>query len=219
MKLSYPLTTKSPLYPSTPSVTLQNYRSQKKGDSANTSVISVSSHSGTHIDVPLHFCPEGSSVQDLLQEENFFFPTYCLDIKKEHNECISVEDLRPFISSFSDARALLIKTGWFLYRNNDPDLYIHQNPWIDEAVPEFLRKHIPSLQLLGVDTISVSNTLNREHGRACHRSFLCEEKPIMLLEDLDLSKFDHVRKKFTLCVYPWLVDTLDGVPVMVFAKV
>jgi len=217
-KLSYPLTTRSPLYPSTPPVTIRPLRSIRNGDSANTSEISLSSHSGTHIDVPLHFCPSGQSVLDLAGEEEGFFPAYCLDIRKECNECISADDLRPFIPRCADARALLVRTGWCFLRDSRPDLYVHQNPWVDEAVPDFLRDNFPGLELWGTDTISISNSQNRDHGRACHRSFLCRERPILLLEDMDLSRLDPAREAFSLFIYPFLVDNLDGVPVLVFAK-
>jgi arylformamidase len=190
----------------------------KNGDSANTSLLSLSSHSGTHIDVPLHFCPNGSSVEDLLRDENHYFPSYCLEIRKEGNVCISPDDFMSFSSRLSDAKVLLIKTGWSRHRNTDPDSYARQNPWVHEVVPEFLRKNFPCLQVFGIDTISISNHQYRENGRACHRSFLCEDPPIMLIEDMDLSKI-HIRDTpFEIHVIPWLIDSLDGVPVQVFAE-
>nr|WP_321352002.1 cyclase family protein [uncultured Methanoregula sp.] len=217
-KLSYPLTTKSPLYPSTSPVTIRPVRSLQNGDSANTSEISLSSHSGTHIDVPLHFCPSGPSVEDLLKDENKYFPSYCLEIPKEGNACISPEDFLSFNIRFSDATVILIKTGWSRHRKSDPELYTRQNPWVHEAVPEFLRKNFPHLQIFGIDTISISNHQYREHGRACHRSFLCEDPPILLIEDMDLLMLNTVNNPFKMRIIPWLMDTIDGVPVMVWAE-
>lgn len=215
--ISYPLEKHSPLYPGSPEVLFNPVRSIANDDSANTSLFSFGNHSGTHIDVPLHFCDNGFSVVDMLNAENVFSPAVCIDVAKEPESSISKADLEPFMEQISDAEALLIRTGFFRYRQDRPDVYTTSHPWIQPDVPEYLREICPRLKLVGLDTVSVSNPSHREEGRAVHRAFLCDKLPFLLLEDADLSNLCLVGKKFELQVYPWIVDKVDATPVTVLA--
>ena len=215
--VSYPLDKLSPLYPGSPEVSFNPVRSIANKDSANTSLISFGNHSGTHIDVPLHFCDNGFSVAEMLNAENVFSPAVCIDIAKEPESSISKADLEPFVEQISDVEALLIRTGFFKYRQSKSDLYTTSHPWIQPDVPEYLREVCPRLKLIGLDTISVSNPSHREEGRATHRAFLCGEFPHLLLEDTDLSNPRLVGNKFELHVYPWIVDEVDATPVTALA--
>ena len=215
--VSYPLDKLNPLYPGSPEVSFNPVRSIANKDSANTSLISFGNHSGTHIDVPLHFCDNGFSVAEMLNAENVFSPAVCIDISKKPESSISKADLEPFVEQISDVEALLIRTGFFKYRQSKSDLYTTSHPWIQPDLPEYLREVCPRLKLIGLDTISVSNPSHREEGRATHRAFLCDKFPFLLLEDADLSNPCLVGNKFELQVYPWIVDEVDATPVTVLA--
>ena len=118
-----------------------------------------------------------------------------------------------------NAEALLVRTGFQIYRESDKGMYETNPPWLDQSVPSFLRMMCPKLKVFGIDTISVSNPSNREAGRECHRSFLCEEKPIMLIEDMDLSPNKINEYEFTLKIFPWILEPLDGIQVVVLAEI
>ena len=215
--ISYPLEKHSPLYPGSPEVSFNPVRSIAKNDSANTSLFSFGNHSGTHIDVPLHFCGNGSSVVEILGAKNVFSPAICINIAKEPNSYICKADLEPFAGQIHDVKALLIRTGFYRYRQSQSDLYTIFHPWIQPDVPEYLREVCPRLKLVGLDTISISNPSHREEGRVAHRAFLCGDFPILLIEDADLSYPDLVGNKFELHIYPWIVDEVDATPVTVLA--
>jgi len=218
LPLSYALTTKTPLYPNTPAPVIRPLRSMKNGDSANTSTLALSTHSGTHIDVPSHFCNNGKTVADCLTVDTTFFPTYCIDVPKTGSEEITIDDLEGSITQLQDAEALLIRTGWHLIRSDDPERYGNDHPWVSAEVSIFLREHCPRLCLFGIDQISVSSVLHREAGHECHRNFLCNKRPILIVEDLNLSNiFKNVP--FRMHIYPHFIDALDGVPVTVIAEV
>ena len=217
IRLSYPLTRVSPLYPGSPEVSFTSVRSIANNDSANTSRLSFGSHSGTHIDAPLHFCDRAGSVIDTLDAETRFSPAICIDIAKEPRSHISRIDLEPFAENICGAEAILIRTGFFRYRAVEPDVYTSGHPWLHPDVPEYLRNICPRLKLIGLDTISISNPSHREEGRAAHRAFLCGEHPILLLEDVDLSDVRLSIREFELYLYPWILDGLDGTPVTALA--
>jgi kynurenine formamidase len=115
-------------------------------------------------------------------------------------------------------QALLIRTGEGSTRARDPARYAAVHPWTDPSVPAFLRKECPGLRLFGIDTISVSSSAHREEGRACHRAFLCETPPILLLEDLDLTSAILPGRPWRLRIIPWIQAPLDGVPVTAFLE-
>jgi len=143
-----------------------------------------------------------------------FFPAYCVDVCKPKSEEISVSDLATNISDVQNAEALLIHTGWDVIRLKDPRRYSHDHPWISPEVPHFLRKKCPHLRLFGIDQISVSSVLHREAGHECHREFLCGERPILILEDLNLSD-TRIKGSFRIHMYPFILDNIDGVPAIV----
>lgn len=215
--ISYPLEKDSPLYLGSPEVSFSSVRSISNNDSANTSLFSFGNHSGTHIDVPLHFCGNGSPVVEILKTENVYSPAICINIPKEPESSISKADLEPFAEQIRNVEALLIRTGFFRYRQDISDVYITSHPWIHQDVPEYLREICPRLKMVGLDTISISNPSHREEGRAAHKAFLCGESPLLLLEDVNLSDTRLMGNIFDLHVYPWIVDGVDATPVTVLA--
>ena len=148
--LSYPLTAKTPLYPNTPAPVMHPLRSMEHGDSANTSAITFSTHSGTHIDAPRHFCKQGKTIADFLILDTAFFPSYCMDVPKRVSEEITVGDLEGNISYVQDAEALLIRTGWHTIRSEDPERYCNDHPSVSPEVSQFLREKCPNLRLFGL---------------------------------------------------------------------
>ena len=108
--ISYPLNADSPLYPGTPPIKINPEKSIAKGDSANTSVISTSSHAGTHVDVPRHFCESGFSVRDVFQRVNSYSPVSVLIFPLQGRNQIRPEDLDEKLPGKEDAIVLLIRT-------------------------------------------------------------------------------------------------------------
>lgn len=56
---------KLPVFPGDPPTEIATILRLDRGDAANLSSISISSHAGTHVDAPLHFLPHGVSVDFL----------------------------------------------------------------------------------------------------------------------------------------------------------
>ena len=213
--ISYPLQRISPLYPGSPEISFEPVKSIANNDSSNTSLLSFGSHSGTHVDAPLHFSDGCCSITDTLQSETVFSPAICIDVPKEPNSYIDENDLKPFEKKIRGAEAILIRTGFFRYRKNNSKIYLESHPWIHSNLAKYLRTTFPELKIIGLDTISISNPSHRTEGRAAHQAFLCEEPPILLLEDANLSDQHLLNKEFDLFLYPWIIDDLDGTPVTV----
>jgi len=174
----------------------------------------MNSHSGTHIDLPRHFCKNRESVRDLLMAENLFFPTYSIPCKKEAGEMITTEDIEPALDRVSDAEALLIRTGFSSRRRVNPLIYTSSHPGIDPEIADLLSERCKNLKLIGIDVISVSLPGKRDLGQRCHKAFLCRNSPILILEDAFIPECRNIYFPATLSIYPFLVDNLDGVPVI-----
>jgi kynurenine formamidase len=186
----------------------------RDGHSSSSSTITFNTHSGTHIDAPLHFCPGGAAVADTLGAGRAFSPVGILQIPKTGDICITPGEIEPLVPMLQGARAVLLRTGEWQRRQRDPAGYAGAHPWIHPGIPNFLREHLPFLQLFGTDTISISSPGHREAGRECHRAFLCGSPSILLLEDLDLSDPRLIGSGFQLHVYPWFREAVDGIPVV-----
>ena len=218
INLTYPIKRSSPLYTGTPKVSIESHKSIENGDSSNTSIISFSSHCGTHIDSPLHFCKEGKPVSDIIPYGWSLEPVYCAGVDKGPGDCITPKDIMALPDEIRNAKALLLKTGFGSFRDNEPEIYTTENPWVHPDVPGCLRNEFPDLELFGLDTISISSTAHRNEGRICHRSFLCDKRPILILEDVNMFDIQPEKRSLKLSIYPYIYENIDGTPVFVMAE-
>jgi arylformamidase len=63
--ISMPVSSETPLWPGDPKVELARYSKIEEGDGVNVSRISMSVHTGTHVDAPYHFFQKGAKVDTL----------------------------------------------------------------------------------------------------------------------------------------------------------
>jgi kynurenine formamidase len=179
-------------------------------------MVTLHTHSGTHLDLPAHFCRDGRF--PLQSREMTWFPCHARAVPVREGDPITVADLAPLVAGLAGAAALLLRTGAQASRESDPDRYASLHSWVDPEVPAFLRDRLPGLGLFGIDAISVATPSRRTAGRECHRGFLCKTPPIILLEDADLSDPRLTASPWLLRVFPYLAEELDGVPVVALAE-
>ena len=216
--ISYPLTRETPLYPGMEPLAITTTKSFERGDTEEISLITLSSHAGTHITLPRHICPGGGPVRTLLAPEAVFAPARCIDIPKAGKEPIRIRDLYPHTDAIRCARALFIRTGNGQLREDDPEAYAGAHPWVHPEVPDYLCRESPALRLFGIDTISIATPKNLEEGRKAHRAFLCRSPQIFILEDVDLSYDRLLEEPWILRVYPVIFDDIEGTPVVALAE-
>jgi arylformamidase len=213
-RMSYPLFSRSPLYSGIPPATFQDIKSMAKRDRAKTTYISISSHFGTHIDVPEQFYSSGKTVRGMLRERLDLLPVYCIDIQVKPDSAIGISESELLVSCFQNVGGLFVRTGMYRTHATDPDTFCTGYPWVRPDLPQSLRAVCLSLRLFDLDTISISNPLHRTGDRDCHRAFLCGENPIVFAEDLDLSDPSLTTRPMVMMIYLWIADDLDGVPAL-----
>ncbi len=208
--LSYTITKRTPVYPGDRPVSITKVRQMRKGDSCNTSLITISNHAGTHIDVPRHFFEGGKSMGSYKSSEFIFKRPYMMDCPKGFNEEIRASDLKaPYDQKNADI--VIIRTGFGKYRERGSKIYCHKNPYLLPEAAKYLIRNFPCLRAVGIDTVSVSSKTNSKTGRESHRILL--GKGLLIIEDMRLLR--EAKDLDEIIAFPMFAGCLDGSPCIV----
>jgi len=183
-----------------------------KGDPANNTLLSMSLHTGTHVDMPCHFFERGQTIADFPADFWFFEKPLFIDITPENN-VIKDELISRLINADKDTDCIIVNTG---FDRHDTD-QLMKNPGFHEDTAEYIRQNFRNVRLFGFDSISVSSFADRPEGRKAHKAFLNPDSPIILLEDMNLTDKDY-RSVRRLIVSPLRVDGADGLPCTVIGE-
>lgn len=165
-----------------------------RGDRNNSSSVNMSLHSGTHMDAPFHFVPDGAAI-DELPLELFFGPVLVQEvmahryITKEH------------VAAIPPGKRILFKT-----RNSellrravyDPDF----TAFSVEAAKALVDK---GYEFVGLDYLSVAHV---DEQVSVHRAFL--DHGLVLLEGVDLTEV--LPGRYELICFPVCIAGADGAP-------
>jgi arylformamidase len=181
---------------SAPPLEFHERRRISRGDPANSSAVTMSVHSGTHLDAPFHFLPDGVKI-DALPLDLFMGRAlvHAVDadryITEEH---VKVLDLR------GDRRVLFKTRNSELLKKSsyDPDFVAFSV----EAARALVARGV---QLVGLDYLSVAHA---DEQVPVHRAFL--DHGVVLLEGIDLSAI--VPGRYELICFPLRLHGSDGAP-------
>ena len=219
--LSYQIDENTPLYGSTPKPIFNPYRQIPKGDGTNSYVITIHNHTGTHVDAPRHFIPDGRPISDYSFDELIFNNPLLIDCQKALGELIEPEDIH--MQELEGVDCLLLRTGFWSFRDRNQEIYRTHNPGISPDVFLWLRKEFTAIRCIGIDSISISSFQHREQGREAHiAAFINHEglsKPLLLIEDMDLKVLSTDDKLRKVVVIPWQISGVDSAPCVVLAEV
>lgn len=184
-------------WPGDPPFEIQRVHDMGKGDTANLSRIIMGTHSGTHIDAPSHFIPNGKGV-DLMPLEVATGPARIIEIYD--GQSIKPDELRNH--EIRKGERILFKT-----RNSshplDTDNFREDFVFISEEAAGYLAER--KLRLVGVDCLSVGRF---KGGGRTHRALL--EAGVWIIEGLDLSRVPP--GKYDLICLPLRIVDGDGAP-------
>lgn len=211
--LSYEMDEHTPAYGGGRGLELARTTAIAEGDTANTVLLSMPNHLGTHVDAPSHFFDGAPTLSDYPSEEWIFRHPVLVDTEVESGHLVEPDHLSSAISG--DADIVLIRTGHGRLRGT-PEFW-EAGPGLSADLGRWLRRERPAVRAVGMDLISVTTRLNREAGRAAHRAFLDPNepgKPIRLVEDMRL--LDCPLELNQVVVSPLRLRGGDGAPVTVF---
>lgn len=227
IRLSYTLTSKSPLHPDLQKASINPKNQILTGDSYNTSIIKVENHSGTHVDAPAHFLKDGRPISDYDPNELVFHNPIIFRCPKKPDDLVNEQDISYFLSQYEgvikDIDCLLLRTGFGAYHDENVEIYSKQNPGISPEAVIYLRRAIPNLACLGIDAISMSRYGRKEEAIEVHQNAFRKVhslgKPLVLVEDLDLRIVDEKSDLEKVIVIPWQVGSIDSAPCTVLARI
>jgi kynurenine formamidase len=233
--LSYELDENSPVYKGLkkPSIT---HKSNIFKDGYNTYVLCVENHSGTHVDAPGHFLEDGKSISEYGLEELIFNNVLILEIPQTTGREISLQEFLNIFEknknlNFKDETKdkmesidfLLIRTGFYKYREKNLEKYLTENPGISTEIIDFLRENFPAIRAIGIDSVSISCFDNPVNAAKAHKTaFIKKEnygEPLLLVEDMDLGSLSSKVYIKQLIVIPWQFKNIDSAPCTVFAQI
>lgn len=217
--LSYIITEETPMYGGKTGFIPKKASSILKGDSANTSFWKLPNHLGTHIDFPYHFFEEGQKLEDFPLKFWFFDgeSIEIIEVNLSENELLIGPENISKDHLNKDAELVLIKTGFGKYRSNER--YWKENPGASIELAKWLRNNFNELRVLGLDTISVSSFQHRQEGRAVHKMLLNPKKPVLLVEDMDLSSLSESSSLTQIWICPLMVKGANGCPCTIIGDV
>jgi kynurenine formamidase len=217
--LSFPISESTPAYGNGSRAKIDAVNRITNGDSCNTSEWRIPNHIGTHIDAPHHFDANGLRIDDYPAAFWLCQSIGVVDVSPiDPGELVSFDRMDATTGRVAqDIEILLIKTNFTKHRNES--LYWQKNPGLEPGLADELRSKFPRLKMVGLDSISLSSFANREVGRKAHHAFLSDERPILVIEDMDLSKISQGSEIISLTIAPLIVEGADGAPCTIIAEV
>ena len=195
-----------PVWPGDPSVSLKLTSSIARGDTANVTQIKMGAHTGTHIDAPYHFEPNGKTI-DQLTIDTLIGPCRVIEILNTE-EAIGPSDLEKV--DLGGAVRILFKTKNSEWWGNGEKAFKKNYTYINKQGAEFLIAR--GVKLVGIDYLSVERYDSPDH--VTHHLLLRNQ--IVIIEGLNLN--DVSMGDYELIALPLKLKGSDGGPARVILR-
>src|SRR5258706_103240 len=196
--VSVPLRTGMVHWPDNPPVSIERALDIERGDAANVSKLSMGVHTGTHMDVLVHFFPTGKGI-DSMPLTTAIGRARVIEIFDPVS--IKPEELRPHL--IQPAERILFKTrnSSKCWQTND---FVKDFVYISSEAAQYLAEQ--KIQTVGVDYLSVGDFF--KDSPETHHALL--KTGIWIIEGLNLS---NVRPGLVeLICLPIKFEGSDGAP-------
>ena len=177
--LSQPIYAGCPNWPGDPPVRVESLAAHNK-DQWFVEQLTLTPHTGSHIDAPLHKLPKGAAI-DAIPLERFAGLAVLADLRGSRPEM-------PFTSTWLsrhlrtelEDKIVLLVTGWGAQRGKVED-WAGQGPYVAPDGADWLAEQ--NLRGVGIDTISIGGTREPQNSRT-HHTLL--DAGLWIMEDLRL---------------------------------
>jgi arylformamidase len=177
----------------------------------NITEISMSTHQGTHLDVPFHFFDDGKTI-DQVPLERFYGPATLVDLAPGSylpaKTPITVEMFEPYADRFQPGARVIYRTGWERMFGT-PEFFTDYPTLTLEAARWIAGRRIG---LLGMDPPTPST-----EWKEVHWALLAKDVEIVIVEAL--ANLDKLPERFTLAAFPLNLRGRDGSPIRAVAIV
>jgi arylformamidase len=202
--ISVPLSNELPTWPGDPPLRIEKALDLDRGDPATVSLITLGSHTGTHLDAPGHFIRGGKTI-DQIPLDVFMgrVRVYELNVEKR----IEVDDLKGL--SWQGIERVLFKTRNSLECWKD-EVFHTDFVHLSQKAAEYLVEK--GIKLIGIDYLSVEAFGSTEFP--VHHTLLSHE--VIPLEGLNL--WEVKPGDYEICCLPIKIKNGDGAPVRAILK-
>lgn len=200
--ITIPITQDMPVWPGDSGVKITQVSSIEEGDNSNVSHLSLGSHTGTHVDAPLHFVPGGLTL-DQVPLERFIGDVQVLEIMDV--DLITAETFGRLNIRIKSSRILIKTRNSLIWEKGDKNFqkaFVALSP--DAA--QYLVEH--QVKLIGIDYLSIAPF---RESRPTHEVLL--SAGIVILEGIDLTEVEP--GEYQLYCLPLKVVGIDGAPARV----
>ncbi len=212
--LSQPVYHNCPGWP-TYKMTSVTYEAIYTNDLFNAERIDLNVHTGTHVDAPFHFFPEGKTV-DQIPVERWQGDAVLVDLrgKLDLHQGILPEDLAEYDALIKEDTIVLLNTGWGQKRKKWDLEYEHEWPYVTGELATYLAGK--KVRGVGIDTLSIGGWYEGT-GRPCHEILLSQE--IWALEEVVFPEELMAYKTCYMTAYPLKLEGFSGSMVRAVAVV
>lgn len=206
--LTHPITPDMPVYPGTEGPKLTPANTCER-DGFRETLLTLYSHTGTHMDAPAHLYAGGMSL-DRLPVSRFVGPAVVIDCSSlREGGAITMAHIEGQREAAERAEFLLFRTGWERYWGQRE--YFGDYPCIGLEVVDFILR--AGKKGVGFDTIGLDPIADANLTR--HKKLL-EGNAAVVIENL--KNLDRLGSGlFTLCALPLHYRNADGAPVRAIA--
>jgi arylformamidase len=211
--LSQPVYDKCPGW-GTYELTDVKYEAFYPNDGFTAERIDMNSHTGTHLDAPFHFNPEGKTI-DEIPVESFQGDAVIVDLCDElrEREPITVKHLEKYDAEIHENSIVIIHTGWCKKRGYS-ETYYHDWPYLSLEGAVWLKEK--KVKGVGIDTMSVGGWYDGT-GRPSHETLL--PAGIWILEEINFPDELLKYKTCYLSAYPIKLKGFSGAPARAVAMI
>ena len=196
--ISLPVRNGGVVYPGNPEIRIEPQQDMSKGDSSNVSHLSIGSHTGTHVDAPLHMIPGGAGI-DGVSLDALIGPVILCEFG---DDVMAVTEALLRTQPIGGHERILLKT-----RNSSfiRDREFHRDyTYLAPDGAEYLASL--GVRLVGIDYLSIEQFHSGHHRT--HKALL--GRGIAIVEGLDLSV--PPAGTYQLTCLPVLLAGIDGAP-------
>lgn len=172
--LSMPLNQQTPCYPTDPHYQ-HEWAATFKTDGCFVSKLTLCAHSGTHIDSPLHFTSQGTSI-DKIGLTPFIGEALVINAPKCAGENLTTEDIEPISQNIHPQDIVLFHTGWSTLRAG-PAFFQDEWPGFDPQLIDYLAQK--GVKAIGGDIASADSPSALQNGAPAHRLAASLNLPII----------------------------------------
>jgi len=196
--ISVPVMNGGVVYPGNPEIHIEAQQDMAKGDSSNVSLLSIGSHTGTHVDAPKHMIPNAVGI-DQVPLDALIGPAVVVDFD---DDVMAVTEAYLRAQPIDGHERVLLKTrnSQFIREREFHRDYTYLAP--DGA--EYLASL--GVRLVGIDYLSIEQFHSGHHRT--HKTLL--SRGIVIVEGLDLS--EPPPGTYELYCLPLLLAGIDGAP-------